>query len=46
MLLTGQANFDDLCEVVRRGEIFRLLGKPCSPDALDKIYSKPFANTS
>jgi response regulator RpfG family c-di-GMP phosphodiesterase len=36
MLLTGQANFDDLCEVVRRGEIFRLLGKPCSPDALDK----------
>jgi len=36
MLLTGQANFDDLCEVVRRGEIFRLLGKPCSPDTLDK----------
>ncbi|MEK9772039.1 MAG: response regulator [Opitutae bacterium] len=36
MLLTGQANFDDLCEVVRRGEIFRLLGKPCSPETLDK----------
>lgn len=36
MLLTGQADFDDLCEVVRRGEIFRLLGKPCSPDTLDK----------
>ena len=36
MLLTGQANFDDLCEVVRRGEIFRLLGKPCTPETLDK----------
>ena len=36
MLLTGQANFDDLCDVVRRGEIFRLLGKPCSPEALDE----------
>ena len=36
MLLTGQADFDDLCEVVRRGEIFRLLGKPCSPELLDK----------
>lgn len=36
ILLTGQANFDDLCDVVRRGEIFRLLGKPCSPDTLDK----------
>ena len=36
MLLTGQANFEDLCEVVRRGEIFRLLGKPCSPETLDK----------
>ncbi len=36
MLLTGQANFDDLCDVVRRGEIFRLLGKPCSPKALDE----------
>ncbi len=36
MLLTGQANFDDLCEVVRRGEIFRLLGKPCPPEILEK----------
>lgn len=36
ILLTGQANFDDLCEVVRRGEIFRLLGKPCPPDLLAK----------
>ena len=36
ILLTGQANFDDLCDVVRRGEIFRLLGKPCSPEALDE----------
>ncbi len=36
MLLTGQANFDDLCEVVRKGEIFRLLGKPCTPETLDK----------
>jgi CheY-like chemotaxis protein len=36
MLLTGQANFDDLCEVVSRGEIFRLLGKPCPPDTLEK----------
>ena len=36
LLLTGQANFDDLCEVVRRGEIFRLLGKPCPPEVLDK----------
>jgi len=34
ILLTGQANFDDLSEVVRRGEIFRLLGKPCSPEVL------------
>jgi len=36
ILLTGQANFDDLCEVVRRGEIFRLLGKPCPPEVLSK----------
>jgi CheY-like chemotaxis protein len=36
LLLTGQANFDDLCEVVRRGEIFRLLGKPCPPEILSK----------
>jgi len=36
MLLTGQANFDDLCEVVRKGEIFRLLGKPCSPETLEQ----------
>ncbi len=36
ILLTGQANFDDLCDVVRRGEIFRLLGKPCSPETLDE----------
>jgi len=36
LLLTGQANFDDLCEVVRRGEIFRLLGKPCPPEVLSK----------
>ena len=42
MLLTGQANFDDLCEVVRRGEIFRLLGKPCSPEALDENLQQAF----
>ena len=36
LLLTGQANFDDLCEVVRRGEIFRLLGKPCPPEILSQ----------
>ena len=36
LLLTGQANFDDLCEVVRRGEIFRLLGKPCPPEILSR----------
>ena len=42
ILLTGQANFDDLCEVVRRGEIFRLLGKPCSPEALDENLQQAF----
>ena len=42
ILLTGQANFDDLCDVVRRGEIFRLLGKPCSPEALDENLQQAF----
>ena len=36
ILLTGQANFDDVCEVVRRGKIFRLLAKPCTPNNLAK----------
>lgn len=36
MLLTGQANFDDVSEVVRKGEIFRLLSKPCPPEKLSK----------
>ena len=35
MLLTGQANFEDFARWFV-GEIFRLLGKPCSPETLDK----------
>ena len=29
MLLTGAANFENVSETVHRGQIFRLLGKPC-----------------
>jgi response regulator RpfG family c-di-GMP phosphodiesterase len=36
MLLTGQANFDDVCDVVRKGEIFRLISKPCPPKKLSQ----------
>jgi response regulator RpfG family c-di-GMP phosphodiesterase len=36
MLLTGQANFDDVCDVVRKGEIFRLISKPCPPEKLSQ----------
>ena len=34
MLLTGQANFEEVSRTVSSGGIFRLLGKPCSSDKL------------
>jgi DNA-binding response OmpR family regulator len=34
MLLTGAANFENVSETVLHGQIFRLLGKPCSADKM------------
>ena len=34
MLLTGEANFEEVSEVVSSGGIFRLLNKPCSSEKL------------
>ena len=36
ILLTGQADFGDVCAAVEKGGIFRLLAKPCHPDVLKK----------
>ena len=34
MLLTGAANFENVSEAVHRGQIFRLLGKPCPAEKM------------
>ncbi len=34
MLLTGAANFENVSETVHRGQIFRLLGKPCPAEKM------------
>jgi DNA-binding NarL/FixJ family response regulator len=34
MLLSGGANFNEVSDVVRRGGIFRLIGKPCPTDVM------------
>ena len=34
MLLTGAANFENVSDTVLHGQIFRLLGKPCSPEKM------------
>ena len=34
MLLTGAANFENVSDTVLHGQIFRLLGKPCSADKM------------
>lgn len=34
IMLTGQADFDSIIDVINRGNIFRFLTKPCSPDVL------------
>ena len=49
ILLTGAANFDYAAEFVGKGEVFRLLSKPCPPDKLvesveDALFH--FAQTS
>jgi len=36
MLLTGEANFEEVSEVVSSGGIFRLLNKPCSSEKLKR----------
>ena len=39
MMLTGQADFDAIIDVINRGNIFRFLTKPCSPDVLMSAIS-------
>jgi DNA-binding NtrC family response regulator len=46
MLLTGQANFDDLCEVVRRGRFSGFWANLAPLRHWIKIYSKPFVSTN
>lgn len=36
MMLTGQADFENIIDIINRGQIFRFLTKPCAPKLLVK----------